>query len=148
LGESRGATPTAIVRHHQVVAGGAGNLISVATLTLVIAGFLVLVSVVQPAAERLHLPYTVLLAIVGVAVGGLSSFLLYTPLTTLFDDLVAPVVNLPLSSSIFLVVFMPILLFHAALTIDLREIAEDTAPILTLTESGSEAATSSARWPY
>jgi hypothetical protein len=42
-------------------------LISVATLTLVIAGFLVLVSVVQPAAERLHLPYTVLLAIVGVA---------------------------------------------------------------------------------
>jgi monovalent cation:H+ antiporter, CPA1 family len=78
----------------------------------------------------------------------LSSFLLYTPLTTLFDDLVAPVVNLPLSSSIFLVVFMPILLFHAALTIDLREIAEDTAPILTLTESGSEAATSSARWPY
>src|ERR1700732_1668156 len=79
------------------------QLISVASITFVIAGFLVLVSVVQPAAERLHLPYTVLLAIVGVAVGGLSSFLLYTPLTTLFDDLVAPVVNLPLSSSIFLV---------------------------------------------
>src|SRR5438445_372939 len=53
---------------------------NVATITAVIAAFLLLISVVQPAAERLHLPYTVLLAVVGVAVGGLSSFLLYTPL--------------------------------------------------------------------
>lgn len=50
---------------------------------------------VQPAAGRLHLPYTVLLAVIGVAVGGLASFLRYTPLTSLFDEIVAPVVNLP-----------------------------------------------------
>ncbi len=105
---------------------------SVASITLVIAAFLVLISLVQPAAERLHLPYTVLLAFVGVAVGTLSSFLLYTPLTTLFDDIVAPIVNLPISASIFLIVFLPLLLFHAALTIDVREIAQDAAPILTL----------------
>ena len=66
-----------------------------ATTTLVIAGFLVLVSLVQPAAERLRLPYAVLLAVVGLAVGGVSSFLLYTPMITLFDGIVAPVVNLP-----------------------------------------------------
>ena len=96
------------------------------------AGFLVLASVVQPAAERLHLPYTVLLAVVGVAIGGISSFLLYTPLTDVFDDIVRPVVDLPFNASIFLVVFLPLLLFHAALTIDLREIAPDWAPILTL----------------
>jgi CPA1 family monovalent cation:H+ antiporter len=107
-------------------------LSSVATITLVIAAFLLLISLVQPAAERLHLPYTVLLAIVGVAVGTLSSFLLYTTLTNRFDDIVRPVVELPVSSSIFLVVFLPVLLFHAALTIDLREIARDAAPILTL----------------
>jgi monovalent cation:H+ antiporter, CPA1 family len=105
---------------------------SVATTTLVIAGFLVLISLVQPIAERLRLPYAILLAIVGVAVGGLSSFLLYTPLTNLFDEIVAPVVNLPFSASIFLVVFLPILLFHASLTIDVREIADDAAPILML----------------
>jgi CPA1 family monovalent cation:H+ antiporter len=105
---------------------------SVASTILVIAGFLVLISLVQPAAARLRLPYTVLLAFVGVAVGTVSSFLLYTPLTTLFDDIVAPIVNLPISSSIFLTVFLPILLFHAALTIDVREIAQDAAPILTL----------------
>jgi CPA1 family monovalent cation:H+ antiporter len=107
-------------------------LSSVASTTLVIAGFLVLISLVQPAAERLHLPYTVLLAFVGVAVGTLSSFLLYTPLISIFDDIVAPIVNLPISASIFLIVFLPILLFHAALTIDVREIAQDAAPILTL----------------
>jgi monovalent cation:H+ antiporter, CPA1 family len=107
-------------------------LTSVASITFVIAGFLVLASVVQPASERLHLPYTVLLAVVGVAIGGLSSFLLYTPLTDVFDDIVRPVVDLPFNASIFLVVFLPLLLFHAALTLDLREIAPDWAPILTL----------------
>src|SRR6516165_899659 len=96
------------------------------------AGFLVLASVVQPAAERLHLPYTVLLAVVGVGIGGVSSFLLYTPLTNAFDDIVRPVVDLPFNASIFLVVFLPLLLFHAAVMIDLREIAPDWAPILTL----------------
>ena len=49
---------------------------SIATITLIIAVFLLLISVIQPAAARLHLPYTVLLAIVGVAIGGLCSFLL------------------------------------------------------------------------
>jgi CPA1 family monovalent cation:H+ antiporter len=107
-------------------------LISVASITFVIAGFLVLASLIQPAAERLHLPYTVLLAVVGVAIGGLSSFLLYTPLTSVFDDIVRPVVDLPFNASIFLVAFLPLLLFQASLTIDLREIAPDWAPILTL----------------
>jgi CPA1 family monovalent cation:H+ antiporter len=105
---------------------------SVATTTLVIAGFLALVSLVQPAAERLRLPYAVLLAVVGVAVGGLASFLLYTPMISMFDDIVAPIVNLPFNASIFLVVFLPILLFRAALMIDAREVAEDAAPILML----------------
>jgi hypothetical protein len=32
---------------------------SIASITLVIVGYLVLASLVQPAAERLHLPYAV-----------------------------------------------------------------------------------------
>jgi monovalent cation:H+ antiporter, CPA1 family len=107
-------------------------LSSVETTTLVVAGFLALVSLVQPVAERLRLPYAVLLALVGVAIGGLSSFLFYSPSITLFDSIVEPIVNLPFGASIFFDVFLPALLFHAALTIDLREIAEDAAPILVL----------------
>ena len=108
------------------------DLDSVANITFVIAGFLVLIAFVQPFARRLQLPYTILLAAFSVVVAGLSSFLLYTPLTNRFNDIVAPIVNLPITASIFLDVFLPILLFHAALTIDLREIARDAAPILTL----------------
>jgi CPA1 family monovalent cation:H+ antiporter len=107
-------------------------LSNIATTTLVIAGFLALVGLVQPAADRLRLPYAVMLAVVGIAVGGLSSFLLYTPLISAFDDIVRPIVNLPFNASVFLDVFLPILLFHASLMIDLREIAEDAAPILML----------------
>src|SRR5215467_13336347 len=94
------------------------------------AGFLVLASLVLPAAERLHLPYTVLLAVVGVAIGGLSSFLLYTPLTNAFDDSLRPVVDLPFNASIFRGVFLPLRQRPAALTIDLRESAPDWGPIL------------------
>src|SRR5207245_8450071 len=72
---------------------------NVATITAVIAAFLLLISVVQPAAERLHLPYTVLLAVVGVAVGGLPSFLLYTPLNSVFDNLVSATAELPIGAS-------------------------------------------------
>ena len=102
---------------------------SVASITLVVAVFVV-ISLVQPAAERLS----------SLSAANICwdcrrrgvVFLLYTPLTDVFNDIVAPIVNLPISASIFLVVFLPLLLFHAALTIDVREIAQDAAPILTL----------------
>jgi CPA1 family monovalent cation:H+ antiporter len=41
-------------------------------------------------------------------------------------------VKFPINASVFLVVFLPLLLFHAALTIDVRELIDDAVPILTL----------------
>jgi Na+:H+ antiporter len=107
-------------------------MLSIWVLTALIAGLLVLISFVQPTADRLQLPYTVLLAIAGVALAGLASFLLYTPLTSAFDAIAEPLVKLPFNATVFLVVFLPLLLFHAALTIDVRELVDDAAPILTL----------------
>jgi monovalent cation:H+ antiporter, CPA1 family len=107
-------------------------LFSIPALTAVIAGLLILISFAQPLADRLQLPYTVVLAIIGVALAALASFLLYTPLTNTFDSIVEPVVKFPFNATVFLVVFLPLLLFHAALTIDVRELVEDAAPILTL----------------
>jgi Na+:H+ antiporter len=115
--------------------GGATELsivLSISVLTALVAGLLVLIGFAQPAADRLHLPYTVLLAIVGTAVASLASFLLYTPLTNVFNDIAEPLVKFPISASVFLVVFLPLLLFHAALTIDVRDFVDDVAPILTL----------------
>ena len=107
-------------------------MLSISVLTALVAGLLVLISFAQPAADRLHLPYTVLLAILGTAVASLASFLLYTPLTDAFNDIAEPLVKFPINASMFLVVFLPLLLFHAALTIDVRELVDDVAPILTL----------------
>jgi monovalent cation:H+ antiporter, CPA1 family len=107
-------------------------VIDVAVVVLTIAAILVPVSFIQPVAERAHLPESVLLALVGTAIGGLSAFLLYTPLTDAFDEVVRPLVNLPFTSETFIIVFLPILLFQTALTIDVREMLDDAAPILML----------------
>ncbi|MGE5536867.1 MAG: cation:proton antiporter [Acidobacteriota bacterium] len=107
-------------------------MLSISLLTALVAGLLILISFAQPAAERLHLPYTVLLAIVGAAIAGVASFLFYSPLTDEFHHIVEPLAKLPVNATVFLVVFLPLLLFHAALTIDVRELVEDAAPILTL----------------
>ncbi len=104
----------------------------IAVVALIIAGLLVPVSFVPPLAERLHLPESILLALVGVAIGCLSIFLLETTLTDAFDSFVKPLVNLPFTSASFLVVFLPTLLFQTALSIDVREMFEDAAPILML----------------
>ena len=107
-------------------------MLTISVLTALVTGLLVLISFAQPLAMRLELPYTVLLAILGTALACLAAFLLYTPLTDVFNDIVEPLVNFPINASVFLVVFLPLLLFHAALTIDVRELVDDIAPILTL----------------
>src|SRR3954468_19140771 len=93
---------------------------TVASTTLVIAAFLVVISAVQPFAGRLHVPFTVLLACVGVLVGGISSFLVSNSRLAPVLDIAGPLADFPISAQVFLTVFLPLLLFHAALTIDLR----------------------------
>ena len=96
-------------------------------------GLLMALNVVcSDTAIRVNPPYTVLLAVIGVALAVLASFLLYTPLVNAFDFIAEPLVRFPFNATVFLVVFLPLLLFHAALTIDIRELVEDAAPILTL----------------
>ena len=111
-------------------------MLELTTVVLIIAGLLVVIGVLQPIAERIKVPATVVLAGVGVAIGALASFLLYTPLIDRFHALVAPIVApivaLPMPSSLFIYVFLPLLLFQAALTIDVARIKQDAAPILLL----------------
>lgn len=105
-------------------------MVDVAVLMLVFSALLVVIAALQPVADRMKVPASVLLAAVGVAVGAGSSALLLTPLTDTFDMLVRPIVDLPIKSSTFIYVFLPLLLFQTALTIDVRRMMEDAAPIL------------------
>ena len=103
---------------------------SLPSILLALAGLLTIVGLVQPVAERAKLPHSVVLALVGVVIALVLGFLLHTNLTDAFNGLAELVLHLPLNSSVFIYVLLPILLFQAALTLDVHRMVEDAAPIL------------------
>ena len=80
------------------------------------AGLLTVISLVQRLALRLTLPASILFAIVGIAIG----------IVTRGSG------DLPVNSGIFLYVFLPALLFQSSLTVDVRRLLDDAAPIFLL----------------
>jgi len=99
---------------------------------LIISALLVVASVLQPLAERLRLPHSVLLAAVGVAIAVTSVTLMQMRGPPVIREAAQAVSGLSFASSTYIVVFLPALLFQAALTIDVRRMMEDAAPILLL----------------
>ena len=91
-----------------------------------------MVALSQPLAERLKLAPVVLLAVIGAAMGAVSGVLLHGPLSNHFGEFVRLFADLPLGSETFIYVFLPLLVFEAAFTSDVRRILEDAAPILML----------------
>ncbi|WP_455373541.1 cation:proton antiporter [Limibacillus halophilus] len=105
---------------------------AVADIVLTIAVLLIVIGCVQPLARRSGLPFTVLLAIVGVLIGSLATWLINTTFTNRLDRLAEMVVEIPVSSETFLTVLLPLLLFQGAVTIDVRRLAQDIAPVVLL----------------
>jgi CPA1 family monovalent cation:H+ antiporter len=102
-------------------------------ITLVLlAGLLILVSLLQPLATRLRLPASVLLALVGITLGGLSTFLARAEAGGALGTVARVFVDLPVDSNTFLYVFLPALLFQSALSIEVQRIIEDAGPVLLL----------------
>ncbi len=101
-------------------------------ILLLIAGLLIVSALVQPLAVRLGLASSVLLAVVGVAVGVSATFLISSGLFATFAGIARVIVNLPMHSDAFLYIFLPMLLFESALNIDVHRMLEDAAPILLL----------------
>lgn len=107
-------------------------LTSLPNVLLAIAGLLIVISAVQPLARRLALSETVLLALVGILIGVGSAFLIETKATDALDDVASTLLYFPIDAEGFLVIFLPILVFHGALTIEARRLARDAAPVLVL----------------
>lgn len=100
----------------------------IATLLLVFGLLLVVAALAEPLADLVRQPPSLVLAALGLAIGALAGVAAAgsdEPLLRFFAD---P----PLSSSLFLGVFLPTLLFHAALHVDVRGALEDGVPILVL----------------
>src|SRR5277367_2315417 len=99
---------------------------------LLISGLLIVIGLTQPLATRLGLSPTVLLAVVGIAIGVISVVLTRHDALTRFAQIGRAIVDLPISSEVFLYIFLPLLLFETALNIEVGHLIEDAAPILLL----------------
>ncbi|CAE7593740.1 apnhaP [Symbiodinium microadriaticum] len=108
-------------------------------LTVLLTGAVLLL----PVASRLHIPYTVLLAIAGGIVGTLA-IALGEPSATgdphssagFFTDTLSALTGMELTSEVILFVFLPALVFESALSIDVRRLMDDIGPILFLAALG------------
>ena len=107
-------------------------MLDAAVVLAVVAGLLVVVAIGQPLAARMRLPSSVLLAAIGVAIGGLPLLPRLLGLTGPFDVFISLFANLPVTSVTFIYVFLPLLVFEAGFATDVRRTLDDAAPILLL----------------
>ena len=105
---------------------------SLPVVLLLVAGLLAVVSLVQRLASRLALPASILFAALGIAIGAAATWLMRSDVGGPLGELARVFVDVPVTSETFMYVFVPALLFQGALTIDVRRIVEDAAPIFLL----------------
>jgi len=102
----------------------------IVVVTTIIASLFVVIGVAEPLAARMRLPYSVILAVLGVLIGLGATFFLRTDLTDALNPVSRAILELPIRSNVFLYVFLPTLLFQATLGMNLRRMLDDWVPIL------------------
>ncbi|WP_172328966.1 cation:proton antiporter [Mangrovicoccus sp. HB161399] len=104
----------------------------IVALTAITAGLFLVVGICEPLAERLRLPFSVILAIVGILIGTGSALFLRLDFANELNFIAENLTNLPIRANSFLYIFLPTLLFQVTLGIDIRRILDDWVPILLL----------------
>lgn len=99
---------------------------------MTIAGLLVIISLLQPIAQRFNLPNAVVLACVGVIIGLAATYLVQSGRTSGIEPMAELVLDVPITSAGFINIFLPVLLFQAALDVDIRRMIDDAAAIFVL----------------
>src|SRR5262245_55265739 len=105
-------------------------MLDIGLIVFGITGLLALTSLLPALAQRLKLPYSVLLALAGAALGLLVAARGAMPQGFMGTDFLNTLAGFHISSQAFLVIFLPTLLFETALAIDVRRMLNDVAPIL------------------
>ena len=98
----------------------------VITIVIAVVGLLLVAAVAAMGFRRLHLPFTVGLVIVGIAIGLLAERV----------ELLAPLHEVRLSPELILFVFLPTLIFESAYALDGRLLSQNLAPVLSLAVPG------------
>lgn len=104
----------------------------VVTLVALISTLFVIIGLSEPLAERLRLPYTVILAGMGVLLATTAAYFLATTITDALNPVARVISDLPIRANVFLYVFLPTLLFQVSLSLNLRRMQDDWVPILVL----------------
>ncbi|WP_128253275.1 cation:proton antiporter [Falsirhodobacter deserti] len=99
----------------------------------------IVIAVSEPLAERLRLPYSVVLAVVGASLGTIALVLQQGDAS--YGPDLREALALPIKSSVFLVVFLPTLLFEVSLGLNVRRMVDDWVPILVMAVLAVVAAT-------
>lgn len=105
-----------------------------AIVSAITALFLV-AALCQPLAARLKLPYAAVLAMVGICISlaaGWAEGQLVTGSLAPVGETAAALLDLPISSDVFVFVLLPILLYQGAVGIDVRHLARDSVAVLLL----------------
>ena len=108
------------------------KVMNIVLVTAVISSLFLVIGAAEPLAARLRLPYTVILAILGILIGSGAIFFLRTDLTDALNPVAEAIIGLPIRSNVFLYVFLPTLIFQATLGMNLRRMLDDWVPILVL----------------
>jgi monovalent cation:H+ antiporter, CPA1 family len=101
-----------------------------------VTALLGLISLLLPLAERFSIPYTVLLALVGIAIGVAINIPAASLHGGAVGDIIATLHDFGLSAESLLYIFLPALLFEAALNLDTRQLGDEVAPVLLLAVIG------------
>lgn len=105
---------------------------NIVILTAVIASLFVVIGAAEPLAARLRLPFSVILAALGILIGSAAIFFLHTPLTDALNPVAEAILALPIRSNVFLYVLLPTLIFQATLDMNLRRMIDDWVPIIVM----------------
>ena len=96
-----------------------------------VIGLLAISSVLLPVATRINFPFTVLLALIGAVLGAVVVAFGHTDIW-LIGDFMRSVSSLEITSDAVFFLFLPTLVFEAALSINVRQLLDDIFPILLL----------------
>lgn len=99
---------------------------------LLLALLLIVVSAIQPLAARLRVSSSLILALIGIGTALGARLLIHADPSGVPGAIAAAVADFSLGSEAFLYIFLPLLLFQSALTIEVKRMIEDAAPILLL----------------
>jgi monovalent cation:H+ antiporter, CPA1 family len=108
------------------------TILTVFTVTALLG----LVSLLLPLAERFSIPYAVLLALVGIAIGAATHIPAVYRHGGAVRDIIGTLHDFGLSAESLLYIFLPALLFEAALSCDVRQLGDEIAPVLLLAVIG------------